>query len=221
MYTTRSEMPNEWPLKRKGTKYIATASHSKRKSVPILFVLRDFLRIAKTKREACKILFSGEVIVNSRIIKDINFPIQIGDAVSIKKIEKHYLLSLENKKFKLVEISGKDSGKKIIKVIGKKILSGKKVQLNLRDGRNIISENNVNAGDSIVLNFENNKIEKILPLKDGAEIEIIGGKYAGEKGNLKEVQLRKRGKAYIIKTKDREIELSIELIKVSEGHHGK
>ena len=40
MHQTRSEMPNEWPMPRKETKYIAVARHSKTKGIPLLFILR-------------------------------------------------------------------------------------------------------------------------------------------------------------------------------------
>jgi len=44
----------------------------------------------------------------------------------------------KNKKLQLLKIEPEESNKKICKVIGKKVLKNKKVQLNLFDGRNIL-----------------------------------------------------------------------------------
>jgi small subunit ribosomal protein S4e len=216
MYTTRSKIPNDWPINRKGTKYVITTSHANRSSIPILFVVRDILKIAKKRKEVKAILMQGQIKVNLRVIKDEGFPIQIDDVINLEKSNKNYRLELEKGKLELKEINEKDSTKKIVKIIGKTILPEKKIQLNFRDGQNIITNEKVNVGDSIVLGLKEMKIEKVLPLKEGANIEIIGGKYAGDKGKLKLIQERERGKRYIIKIKDGEIDLPFKLIKVIE-----
>jgi len=216
MYTTRSKIPNEWPIERKGTKYVITTSHSNRSSIPVLFVMRNMLSIAQKRKEVKAILMQKGVRVNSRIIKDESFPIQIDDVLSFDKLKRNYRLILENGKLKLNEISDKESSHKIVKVIEKTILPGKKVQLNFRDGQNIVTNEKVNVGDSILLNLKEMKIDKILSLKEGANISILGGKYAGSKGKLTRIETRKRGKRYIIKSEDKEIDLPFGLIKVTE-----
>jgi small subunit ribosomal protein S4e len=216
MHTTRNEMPKSWPIERKGTKYIATSSHSKNKSIPLLFIIRDLLNIAKTKREAKQILNRGDAKVNGRVIKDERLPIQIADLVCFEKIGKVYKLGIENKKFKMQEVNGKEAHSKIVKIIGKKLLQNKKYQINLLDGQNIISDEKINVGDSVVLNLNTKKIEHILKLDKNCNIEIIGGKYAGSKGKLDGIKHRERGKKYLIKLKEKKMELPFDLIQAIE-----
>lgn len=207
-------MPREWPVERKGTKYITLSNHSSVKSIPLLVVLRDILGIAKTKREAKYILFNEEIKVNNKIRKDEKYPVQAFDSIHIEKLGKNYKMIIENKKFKLVEVSDAESNKKIIKIIGKKLLGKGVLQMNLEDGQNILTKDKFSVNDSIVMNTKDNKIVKILPLKEGANIEVISGKHAGEKGKLKSINVLERGKKYLIKLKEKEVELPIKTILV-------
>ena len=52
MHNTRSELPKNWPMPRKGTKYFIVANHENSKAIPLLMVLRDILKIVSTRREA-------------------------------------------------------------------------------------------------------------------------------------------------------------------------
>lgn len=214
MYQKRNSMPREWPVERKGTKYITLSNHSSVKSIPLLVVLRDILGIAKTKREAKYILFNEEIKVNNKIRKDEKYPVQAFDSIHIEKLGKNYKMIIENKKFKLVEVSDAESNKKIIKIIGKKLLGKGVLQMNLEDGQNILTKDKFSVNDSIVMNTKDNKIVKILPLKEGANIEVISGKHAGEKGKLKSINVLERGKKYLIKLKEKEVELPIKTILV-------
>ncbi len=216
MHLKRNKMPNTWPVARKGTKYIVNASHAKTKAIPLLFILREILKLAKTRKEAEYILHSKEVKVNNKIRTSEKFPVQVFDIVSFEKTKKHYKLTIVNKKFKLEEISEKDSGKKIVKIIGKSLFSKKRIQMNLEDGQNFIAKEKFSLGDSAIINTKEMKIEKILPLKQGADIEVVSGKHAGEKGKLKSIEKLSRGKRYIIKLQEKEVGLPLKTILVVE-----
>ena len=45
---------------------------------------------------------------------------------------------------------------------------------------NFIFKEEFSVGDSVVLNTKNKKVEKVLSLMYGANIEVISGKHAGE-----------------------------------------
>jgi len=212
----RQEIPKTWPVPRKGTKFIAVASHAKRKSIPLLFILRDILGIAKTRKEAKRIVFQGDVKINNKLRKDEVFPVQVFDVISLEKTKKNYRLEIVNKKFQLKEISDKEAGKKIVKISGKKILGKGKVQINLEDGGNFLIKEEFSVGGSAVLNTNENKIEKILELKEGANIEVISGKHAGEKGKVKAIEQLEKTRRYLIKLKDKEVELPLKTLLVIE-----
>ncbi len=205
MHIKRTEIQKRLPLPRKGTKYLVVASHAKDNGVALLIVLRDILKIANNRAEARKILLAGDVKVNNKIRKSEKFPMQFFDVIELEKAKKVYRLEIVNKKFALNEISEKEKDEKIVKIVGRKILGKDKVQMNLEDGRNIITKEKFNVRDSVIVNTKDEKIVKILELKPGAKVEIILGKHAGESGVLKEIKNLRRGKDYIIKLKDKEI----------------
>ena len=159
MHLTRNEMPKTWPIERKGTKYLAVASHDKARAIPLVFVLRDMLKLVKTNKEAKYFVLNKNVSINNKIRVNEKFPIRVYDSISFEKTGKNYRLVIENKKLSLKEISEKEAEKKIVKVIGKKVLEKGKIQINLDDGHNFLSKEKVSVGDSVLLNTKEMKIE--------------------------------------------------------------
>jgi len=211
MHLKRSKIPKMWPIPRKGTKFVVVASHAKTKAIPILIILRDILKIANTRREAKYIISNKDVKVNNKIVKVDNFPVQIFDVVTLDKIKKNYRLEIVNKKFGLVEISEKEAERKIVKIIGKKILKKGKIQMNLEDGQNFITEEKFRVGDSAVVNTKENKIEKILELKPGAKVEIMEGKHVGEKGIVEKID-DQQSNFCDVKLKDKKVSIPKKII---------
>ena len=204
MHIKKTKMPKSWPIARKGRgrRFIAVPSHANDRGITILYILRDILRIAATRKEAKKILFQGDITINNKVRKDDTFPVQVFDTISLTKGNMHYRLEIVNKKFELKEISSQEAEQKIVKIKGKKILKQNKVQMNLEDGNNILSTEKFNVGDSIILNTKTDKIVKVLKLQKGAKVEIVLGKHAGIKGELIELEELKRGKDFLIKLED-------------------
>lgn len=204
MHIKKTKMPKSWPIARKGRgkRFIAVPSHANDKGITILYILRDILKIAETRKEAKKILFQKDVTINNKVRKDDAFPVQVFDTVSLAKTNMHYRLEIVNRKFKLKEISEKEAEQKIVKIKGKKILKENKIQMNLEDGSNILTKEKFNVGDSIILNTKTDKIVKILKLQKKAKVEVVAGKHAGEKGELVEFEELKRGKDFLIKLED-------------------
>lgn len=203
-------------MSKKGTKYIGVSRHAKNSSIPILKIVKDIMKIAQTRKEVKQILKNKDLFVNNKRISDERFPIQIDDIISNEKTGKKYRARIKDKKFYVEEISGKDADKKIVKVTGKKTILNGKIQLNLRDGQNILSEEPIAVGDSIVLDLKTKKIDKILQLKEKCIVEILSGQYAGKKGIFVKIEERKRKNVYLIKLDKKEIGLSLDLIKVTE-----
>lgn len=207
-------MPTSWPVERKGTTFIAVPSHSAKKGISLLFLLRNVLKIARTRKEVRKMALEGMIKVNNKLRKDENFPLQVFDVINLEEAKKNYRLEIVNKKFNLKEITEKEAETKIVKITGKTILKNKTVQINLGDGQNFITKETFNVGDSAIINNTKQTIEKILPLKKGAKIEVIAGKHAGETGELVGFEELVRGKSYIIKLKDREVALPYKAVLV-------
>jgi small subunit ribosomal protein S4e len=216
MHKTRNEMMNEWPVERKGTKYLAVASHSSSKGIPILFIIRNMLKIARTRKEVEYMLRNKEVKINNKTIKEDNFPVLFFDTISLDKTGKNYRLVIENSKFRLQEISAKEAENKISKIIDKRIINKNTIQMNLEDGQNFLTKEKFAVGDSAIVNTKDRKIEKILSLKEGAKVKIVSGKYSGEQGKIKGIKELDRGREYIIQLKEKEALLPLKTIMVVE-----
>jgi len=212
----KTQMPKAWPVPRKGKgkRFVAVPSHATSKGISLLFLLRDVLKLAKTRKEVRYMTFNGMVKVNNKGRKDENFPVQVFDVVNLEKAKLNYRLEIVNKKYSLVEISEKEAETKIVKIIGKKIIGQNDIQMNLDDGQNVLTKEKFSVGDSIVLNTKEDKIVKILPLKEGAKVEIVLGKHAGEKGELVGFEELTRGRNYQIKLEDKIVSLPYKTILV-------
>lgn len=209
-------MPTTWPLPRKNHKktFISVPSHASSKCISVLFILRDVLKIAKTRKEAKYMTLTGQIKVNNKVRTDEDFPVQVFDVITLEKAKLNYRLEIVNKKFSLKEISDKEAQTKIVKIGGKKILGKGKIQMNLEDGQNLISKDKFSVGDSVVLNTKESKVEKILPLKEGAEVEVILGKHAGNKGKIIRFEEMVNGRSYVVKLNDKEVSLPFKTLLV-------
>ena len=191
MHITRSEANKAWPVPRKGTKYLVAPSHNPKSGVPILILLRELLKIIKTRKELKRILLGKKVFVNEKMIREDNSTVSLFDTISLKDIKKHYRLTYSDKgKMILAEINEKEANSKICKVINKIMLKGKKIQINFNDGRNVLSKDKIRVGDSVIINFSSGKIEKILPAREKAKIMVIMGKHIGKIGEIEKVDER-------------------------------
>lgn len=204
MHAKRQTMEKSWPLPRKGTKYIVVPSHEHKNGIPITIILRDMMKLAKNRREVQKILAANQIIVNGEKVKKANFsilpfePFQIGN-------KKYELTFSEKGDF---EIGESRSEERILKVVGKKILKGGKIQLNLIYGKNIITTEKINAGSSVVI--LNQKIIRVIPMETEREVIIFSGKHRGKKGAMKNV----KNKIAVISSGDEEINVPLKSLMV-------
>ena len=190
-HVNRQNIGKFWPIARKGTKYLALASHDKSDSIPLVVVLRDVLKIVRNKKELQRAINEKQIQINHKEVQDTNYPISLFDVINIISNKKNYQATLsKNKKMIFNEISDKEADSKIFKVLNKKILPGKKIQINLMHGENIISSEKAKTGDSILLNLKDNKILEILPMEKGKNAFVIKGKHAGYSGKINEIVSR-------------------------------
>lgn len=193
MYLKRQRVPKNWPIPRKGTKYVAKSRFDLDRGIPLLIALRDILEVAQNRKEVKRAIHTKKLLVNGKPAKDEKRTLVIFDTISLVPGKKHYRLVLNGAgKFDLEEISEKESNQKIAKVSNKKILKGKKTQLNLEDGNNFLSEIKCNINDSVLINLKEKKVEKCLPLKKGAEVLVYAGKHSGKKGTVKKIDSKNK-----------------------------
>lgn len=193
MHLKRQQTPKSWPVYRKGTKYVVRPSSDPRNSIPLLVVLRDLLKVVQKRKEARRAIFTKEILVNQKTPKDGKHPVYLFDTISIVPEKKNYRLDLSGRgKFEAREISEAEAARKAVKIINKRMLRGKEVQLNLLDGRNLLSKEKCSVNDSVLIDLKNRKIEKCLHFKDGAKAVVFMGKHAGKRGIIKAIDKEKK-----------------------------
>ena len=192
MHLKRQRTPKNWPIFRKGTKYVVRPASNFDRGIPVLIVLRDMLKVAKNRKEAKRAIHLRQVLINNKSISDEKTTMVLFDTIALVPMKKYYKLGLlQGGKFDLVEIKENETNHKIAKLIDKKMLKGKKIQLNLDDGRNFISQVSCNVGDSLVVNFKDKKVEKCIPLKEDSTAYVFSGKHAGKSGSVKKIYKEK------------------------------
>jgi small subunit ribosomal protein S4e len=188
MHLKRQKVPKNWPVLRKGTKYVVRPRFDTKRGIPVLVLLRDVLGVVQNRKEAKRAIHLTHILVNNKPVRDEKKNVLLLDTLTLAPQNKHYKLEISgNGKFDLSEIKEKDSNFKCSKIIDKKVLKGKKVQLNLYDGRNFLSDIKCRTGDSVLINFKEKKVEKCLPLEEQAKVMVFAGKHSGKKGSVKKI----------------------------------
>ena len=169
--------------------------HPKKHCTPLLMLLRDVLKLAKTAREVKRILASRLVQVDGVVRTDPAFPVGLMDVISFPTLEKHYRIVVDWKgRIVPAEVKKDQASQKLVKVIRKHITKGGKFNLAFHDGRNMMGDNNVRVGDSVLIELPKAKLKKHLKLEKGSRCLVMEGKHVGSIVELKEIEARQAGK---------------------------
>lgn len=179
MHAKRQTISKRIPIKRKGTKFVATARSHKQDSVPLVIAIRDMLGLARDLKEVKKMINSNSLKVNWRPVDDPKYGIKL---FGILHADKDYVLKISpNNKFIFEET--KDTSKRIVKIIRKTTNKKNKIQLTFHDGTTLLSDNSYNVGDTIMLS-KDNKISSHKKFEKGNDVFVISGSYAGLTGKV-------------------------------------
>ncbi|MDO8528321.1 MAG: hypothetical protein Q7S06_00325 [Nanoarchaeota archaeon] len=181
----RQQSPKSWPVVRKGTKYLVKP---KSNGIPMLIILRDMLEVAQNRKEVKRAINMKNILLNQKQVKDEKNSAVLFDTISVIPTKKNYRITFSEKgRFQLDEIKENETNNKIAKIINKKMLKGKKTQINLSDGRNFLSDLKCNVNDSVLVNLKEKKIEKCIPLKEKSNIFVFEGKHVGKQGIIEKI----------------------------------
>ncbi|GAA5818266.1 MAG: 30S ribosomal protein S4e [Methanobrevibacter sp. CfCl-M3] len=191
----RFKAPKNWnihPKEKKWTVKPSPGSHSIENSLSLLIVVRDLLKLADNAREAKRIINTGNILVDGRIIKNYKFPVGFMDVIQIPKTEEVFRVLPDLKgRLTLHPITTENANFKLCKVSDKTILKRGLTQLNLHDGRNITSDESVGVGDVIKLQIPNQKILEVFNFQEDAIVLVTDGKHTGEIAFIKEIIINK------------------------------
>jgi small subunit ribosomal protein S4e len=198
--------------------------HPKKHSIPLGVFVRDILKVAPTLREVRQILNGRMLLVDGKVRVDEKFPIGLMDVVSFPKADKYYRIMVD-KKARLIplEIKKDEASMKILRVVGKHTIPGGKLNYALHDGRNLLGDNHVKVGDSVIVSLPEAKMKTHLKRDKGSRCLIMEGKHAGSVVKLKEIIERRGGKpneALVIGKSEEFITVAKYLFVVDEGFSG-
>lgn len=173
--------------------------HPKKMSINLGVLVRDILKLAKTAAEVKKILNQRLVYVDNKIRTDPKFIVGLMDIVSFPKIEKHFRMVVDWKgRLVPIEVPKTEANTKLLRVVGKNTMPGGKISISFHDGKNLIADNHVKVGDSVLVSLPNAKVkpkfEHHLNLHKGATCLIYEGKHSGKIVKLKDIVVRKGSK---------------------------
>jgi small subunit ribosomal protein S4e len=189
----RLNAPDSWHIAKKTTKFITKTSPGPHNAnaMPIAVWLRDHMGFARNLKEVKQILNQNDVIINGRPCRDAKMGIGIFDIISLPKINKFYrILRDKNGRHVSIEIDAEAAKTRLCKVKNKTVVAGGKVQLNMRDGANLLADNTYKSGDSIVLSLATETRFKIVdhfPFAVGNMAMVIGGRHSGKVARIVDI----------------------------------
>ena len=187
----RQMAPLFWGINRKNKRFAITVkpgSHSKNRSIPAAVLLRDVLNVVTTLREAKSVIYNGKVNVDGIIRKSLHHSIGLMDVIELQGISDVYrLVPTHGHILQPIKIDSSEKSKKIVKVTSKTTTKGKKTQLGFHDGRTIIADNNVNVGDSCLIQIPEQKILDVIKLEKDSLVIVTRGANTGQIGHINNI----------------------------------
>jgi small subunit ribosomal protein S4e len=202
----RLNAPRPLSLHRKEYKWTVKAKpgpHPLNYSIPLTLVVRDYLSLCNTGREAKRVISNGDILVDNVPRKNHKFPCGFMDIISVPKLKKQYRILFDKRgKLQLIPISTSEAEWKLYQIRNKTTLRGKQTQINFHDGKNlIVKKDEYHTGDVLKINFKDNKITDVYQFKKGTISMIIGGTHIGETANIEDVELIPSSKPNLAKMK--------------------
>lgn len=184
----RHQTPAFWPIHRKAKAWGIKTSpgpHTFSTTIPLVVVIRDYLKIATTGREVKMIVKQGKVKVDGKVRLDERFPVGLMDVVSFPDASANYrVMPQKGGRWSLQQIKGDETGFKLVRVIGKNTLKEGVTQLRLHDGRTMVAPQGMDVKNNDVLKIKlpSQEVVEHIAFKDQLPIIITGGRSQGETG---------------------------------------
>jgi len=160
-------------------------------------ILRDILGLAKTRKEAKTIVSQGRILVDGKARRQDDFPVGLGDVVSMPDINKSFRVMPSAKGLVLQPINGEDSKFKLCRIENKMTIRKGNVELNLHDGSNLQvkiadpknpQEDVSETLDTLKISLPEKQIIEHVKMKENDFAVITGGKNIGKHGRIVEIE---------------------------------
>ena len=215
----RQISPNFWAIKRKQGQFVIRVNpgpHPKQRAYPLGMVLRDVLKVARTRQEADRILKSNKVKVDGIIRRDPNFAVGLMDVVELALGEAYRMVPKNSDLLTPIGIEEAEKGMKLIKITSKTAIRENKMQYGFHDSKTLISSQNMKVGDTCVIELPEVKIKNHIAFEKDSTVLIITGENAGNIGKIEDIKdgvfsLPKRA---LVSFDGKSVELPVEMVMV-------
>jgi len=196
----RKPAPKFWSIHRKEAIWTVKPKpgpHAHSRCMPLALVLRDILKLAKTRKEAKTIISQGKIKVNGKVQREELFPTGLMDVISIPDSEKTYRVLPSEKGLILHPIGTDEAEFKLCRIENKTVVGGGHVQLNLHDGSSMLirvddpkkpEEDVYKTLDTLKLSIPEQESMAHMKLTVGVPAIIIGGKNVGKYGKITTIE---------------------------------
>ena len=211
----RSPAPSFWQIMRKERVWTVKpmpGPHPIWRCIPLGILLRDYLKLAETMKEARRILGEGQIKVDGRVRRDYKYPTGLMDVVEIVTIEEFYRIVPHRQKFLWpLKIEPEEAKLKLCRIENKVTVKGGHIQLNLHDGRNILirvsnpmapEEDVYRTLDSVLIEIPDQNIVDHIKLDIGTMVVVIDGRNVGRLGKVKSITPVFKRKNYLVELED-------------------
>lgn len=194
--TKRMTAPDAWQLARKESKYVFSTAKGPHdgSALPLGVWLRDHMHFAENTKQARKILHDRQVVLNGHIVTDEHIGIDVFDIISFPKIDKHYLIFVDEKGRQIEkEISAESANFRLVKVASKTTLKGGKTQINLSCGANFIGEETYKGKDTLIVGLNGDDrfaVAEHFPYAVGSMVIIVGGQHTTKVGKISKIYVQ-------------------------------
>lgn len=178
---------------KKWTYKVTAGPHPVDRSIPLALVVRDFLKLCDTGREARRIIGSGDVLVDGLKQKNHKHPVGLMDVVHVPSTKSHYRVLLDyHARLHLVPIKADEAKWKLCRVRNKTTVRGGRTQLNLHDGRNLLlAKNEYATGDALKIELPTQKVLGVHRFTPGVLGLVVQGSHAGTIAPIRAVEVKK------------------------------
>lgn len=182
--------------------------HKRKESLPLGFIVRDILKLAKNMRETKYILNRRFVKVDGVARASYKFPVGLFDLISFEKQKKVYRI-VYDKQGRLIpkEVDAKEQTRKICKITSKKTVKGGLTQITTNDGRTFREKaKKYKVGDSLEVKVPENKISAVFEVAKGNIAYVSGGTHISTVGKITEITegTMKRKKLMTLQTPEKD-----------------
>lgn len=192
----RLAAPRALQLHRKEFKWtykVTAGPHPVERSIPLANLVRDYLKLCDTGREARRIVSTGQVLVDGVPNKNHKHPVGLMDVVTIPATKQSFRILLDrHARLQVVSIKPEEARWKLARIEDKTTVPGGKTQLNLHDGRNILlPKDGYKTGDVLKIELPTQKIISAHKMAAGTLGLVVDGAHAGAIAPIVAIEVKK------------------------------